>query len=263
MKRLPCLTAGLIGLVIGCDTPVAPDKHCSALSLTSSTAMVNVADSVDVRAVRVSGCIERFPAGAQWLSSDSSILRVVGTSDSTAVVHGLRSGEGQVFLILRDVPRTFALGLRSELRRDVSASFQTSGLTYTLEDVGYGWQTSIPVTYTNHTGQPVYIVNCNGATHLRLERWTGHSWEVEWSPAIPACLSPPIAVAAGNTLTMTIQLFGAYPGSNLYPKFATGKPSGVFRLTWNDLLTSFDANARPFGERLPLEMRISNRFEIR
>lgn len=38
---------------------------------------------------------------------------------------------------------------------------------------------------------------------------------------------------------------------------------GTYRIVWYGVLRSFDRDARPFGEELPVEMRVSNEFVVR
>ena len=79
---------------------------------------------------------------------------------------------------------------------------------------------------------------------------------------MPLCLSPPIIIAAGQAYQGTLQLFAGLPTNNVYPKFDTPQISGQYRLLWSGLLSSYDADAHPFGESLPLEQRISNSFRL-
>jgi hypothetical protein len=145
--------------------------------------------------------------------------------------------------------------------RDQSALFQTDSLHYTLRASPAGYQATIGVAFTNKTGRTAYIVNCNGSTSMVLERLVDGRWRSVWSPLIPLCLSAPITVAAGLTYQTRIGVFGGYPESNVFPKFDIPDPTGVYRAVWRDVLSTYQ-DRLPFGDPLPLESRISNRFSL-
>ncbi len=263
MKAMIWLPLCFLGAAVGCEGPAELTTECSEFVVSTTSATLEVGDSAEVSASRDSRCRRAIPPGFVWQSSDSAVISVSPTSDSTAFVHALGSGEAVITWLVPGSPSAPSVAVRSELSRETNASFQTSSLAYTLVDIGFGWQMRIPVAYTNRTSQPVYIVNCSGATFVALEKRTQYGWQYEWSAFIPLCLSPPIIVPAGVTYNMTVDVFGGYPQGNTYPKFANGKLKGVFRLVWSDFLTSFDDRARPFGDKLPIELRRSNQFEIR
>lgn len=148
------------------------------------------------------------------------------------------------------------------LQRDMTKSFQTDTLTVTLVSTTEGLTGDIAYSFANHTAQPVYIVNCNGATDLRLEKQVNAQWVTAWGPAVPACLSPPIIVQPEHTYRDVVEVFSGHPTNNLYPKFSVDDVPGVYRLVWRDVLHTFDPNTYPFGEALPLDKRISNMFYL-
>jgi hypothetical protein len=56
-------------------------------------------------------------------------------------------------------------------------------------------------------------------------------------------------------------VFGAYPNTNVVPKFFATIP-GTYRIVWTDALSSYQDGGGPFGTQLPFEQRVSNRFAV-
>ncbi len=149
------------------------------------------------------------------------------------------------------------------LMRDAGAPFQTDRLSYTLVTTPAGIEGQIAYVLTNHTGGPIFIVNCNGATSLNLEKQVGDRWVRAWGPVIPTCLSAPIVVEPEQEYRDVVHVFGGHPASNMDPKFTVDLVPGVYRLVWHDVLRTYDHNAFPHhGEALPMEQRISNHFRL-
>lgn len=151
---------------------------------------------------------------------------------------------------------------QEQITRDVGALFQTDSLRYTLRAQSIGFDGEIGLTFTNRTGGTVYIVNCNEATAVSLEKRVAGQWETVWSPPIPLCLSQPITIAAGATYRTRIWIFGGYPGVNSYPKFSTTDIAGEYRAVWGQVLSSYQSDSLPFGTPLPTDRRVSNRFML-
>jgi hypothetical protein len=145
--------------------------------------------------------------------------------------------------------------------RDSLALFQTDSMHYSVKTSGSWYQTTIDVVFTNRTGRTAFFVNCNGATSLRLEKFVEGQWQYVWSPLLPACLSAPITVAAGASYRSTVQVVAGIPGTNTAPHFATTDLTGVFRLVWLNLVYDYQSSL-PWGEPLPLDARVSNRFHV-
>jgi hypothetical protein len=148
------------------------------------------------------------------------------------------------------------------LTRDVAALFQTSSLRYTARMTPSGIDFTVPFTFTNRTGGPAYFVNCDGVTGLALEKWVHSQWEDVWGPIINGCLSPPIVVRPDLQQEGIVFVTASYLGSNAYPQFGTDEVEGVYRFVWREVLRDYDTSRRPLGELLPLDRRISNRFEL-
>jgi len=145
---------------------------------------------------------------------------------------------------------------------DSEVAFRTDRTSYALEATEMGVRVDIPFSYTNRTGQDVYVVNCNGIAPPLLEKWAEGRWEIAWVPMVPDCLSPPIVIRDGSAHRDTLRVFAGYGSVDIYPEFQIGERAGRYRLVWERVLWSFDAGAYPFGEKLPSELRISNDFTI-
>jgi hypothetical protein len=145
--------------------------------------------------------------------------------------------------------------------RDSAALFQTDSLAYVLRADATTFDGAVGVTLTNRTGATLYIMNCGGSTGVTLEKRVSGQWQGVWSPGVLACLSPPITVSSGGTYRTNIRVSGGFPQSNLYPQLATADVAGEYRLVWRSVLSSYQ-DPLPFGEPLPLEWRVSNRFTL-
>jgi hypothetical protein len=144
---------------------------------------------------------------------------------------------------------------------DGAALFRTDSLAYTLRAGATGYEATIGVTFTNRSGGTAYFVNCRGATGVSLEKLVDGQWTAVYSPVINQCLSAPITVAAGATHRTQIAVSAGLPGSNVYPQFTVADVSGEYRAVWHHVLRSYQ-DRLPFGDPLPLESRISNRFSL-
>lgn len=184
--------------------------------------------------------MRRLPKYVASLLAASALSAVVACGDQIAVSE--------------PVPDT-------SLLRDAAASFQTDSLAYTLRAGSVGYEGRVGVTLTNRSGRTAYIVNCNGATAVSFEKLVEGRWQAVWEPPIPACLSAPITVPAGETYRTSVYVFSGYPGTNWHPQFAGTEIAGVYRAVWHNVLRSFQPQL-PFGEPLPLEARVSNRFAL-
>jgi hypothetical protein len=141
-------------------------------------------------------------------------------------------------------------------------SIVTDQLSYRLTPEGEWLAVTIPATFTNRTGAAVYLLNCNGGFDKTLERWNGSVWVTAWEGGSGDCLSDPIVIGPGESLSRQLHVLGAAPGSNSYPQFDVANPSGAYRLVWYDLLSSFQRDASPYGPPISLEFRVSNTFDL-
>ncbi len=144
--------------------------------------------------------------------------------------------------------------------RDPGALLQTSALRYELRRDELGWRVTIPYTFRNDTGGPVYLPNCGGDIRPLLQVERNGAWFDAWRPFTERCQSPPVVILAGDTLADTLRVFGAPAGSNLVPAFAFEDVEGVYRLLWYQAVSSTEEGAADPDAPLPLAERISNRF---
>lgn len=143
------------------------------------------------------------------------------------------------------------------------ASFQTDSATYTLHATSTGYEGDIGVVFTNPGPAPVYVVNCNGATGWRLERWTSGAWRSVWSPILPACLSEPIVIQGRAQYRVVARISDCGFLGACAPRL-TDLPRGEpHRLVWTLFVTAYDARGPSWGSPLPDERRTSNTFTLR
>lgn len=138
-----------------------------------------------------------------------------------------------------------------------AAPVRTDRSSYVLTNGPQGPEATIVATLRAPADKPVYIVNCNGATGVTLQRKVGDSWEYAWAIAMNACLSPAIVVPPGGEHTARIYLH-EHSGAVVYPQRARMLESGTYRVVWSGVLTAFDPKKEGFGgPELPLEQRVS------
>lgn len=118
------------------------------------------------------------------------------------------------------------------------------------------------VTTMHAKDKALYVTNCNGAMSNGLERRVGDAWVAAWGAVTNSCLSEPIVIPAGGQRTEPIVLRpGA--GAVIYPREARQLiEPGTYRVVWHGVYTSYDPNARPFGDEVPLEQRASAPFVV-
>jgi hypothetical protein len=137
-----------------------------------------------------------------------------------------------------------------------AAPIRTDRSHYVLTNGPQGPETTIVATLRAPADRALYIVNCNGATGVTLQRKVGEEWVWAWVISMNACLSPPIVVRAGGEHTAGIYVHER-SGGVVYPNGGRMIESGTYRVVWTGVLTAFDPNARGFGPELPLEQRVS------
>ncbi|TVP46736.1 MAG: hypothetical protein EA350_06475 [Gemmatimonadales bacterium] len=146
---------------------------------------------------------------------------------------------------------------------DAGSWLTTDASSYVLESDGVGLRTVIGLSFTNPSSQPMYIVNCRGGLNTTLEKRVNGEWVHYWSPALLMCLSPPIVVEPGETLTRSLSIWGALPGSNAGPAWASADVEGTYRMVLGSLVWNYSAGGQPFGDAVPVELRTSNAFTLR
>jgi hypothetical protein len=153
--------------------------------------------------------------------------------------------------------------------RDTSAIDTTAGpeLMRTVGEVtmrreGEWYRAVIPYTYTNRTGDSVYLTNCNGDVSPSLQRRVDGKWTGWWYPVMNECLSPPVVIAPGAVYRDSLGIMLGRQDREVYEQLVAARSLEV-RLDWQQALTSFSAEKYPFGPQLPLEQRVSNAFTLR
>lgn len=136
-----------------------------------------------------------------------------------------------------------------------AAPIRTDRSSYVLTNGSQGPETTIVATLRAPADQTLYILNCNGASGLSLQRRSGDEWVYSWVAGMNACMSAPIVVPPGGEHTGRLYL---HERAGAVPEPVGGKlVSGTYRVVWTGVLTSFDANAGGYGPELPIEQRVS------
>lgn len=155
-----------------------------------------------------------------------------------------------------------------------SAVDRTAGLrvdreVYTLRPDGAMERASIAFTYVNARPDTLYHPTCRPSggkptVQVAVQKRIDGSWRPAWSQALPQCLSVPIVIPPGGTFADTLDLV-LHLQDTLHHPLLTPRADldGEFRLVWHELLSSYDAAARPFGEEIPLDARVSGAFRLR
>lgn len=158
-----------------------------------------------------------------------------------------------------DVESPFAVGEDGlpEVERDLSTPTQTESLRYTLEAEA-GWlRAEIPHVYTNPTGQPVEIVNCNAVIATTLEKHHDGAWVEAWHPVVSLCRSADIVIEPGEAYQDTLRLAAGFQGTNNGTKFQVQPITGVYRLRWDLVYRDSDSEVQ-----IQTEHRVSNPFVL-
>jgi hypothetical protein len=133
---------------------------------------------------------------------------------------------------------------------------------YLLQQDGSGYSVTIGYAYTNRTGGPVYLSNCNGDVSPAVQRLEGGEWQVAWSPVMNECLSLPVVIPDSGAYRNSVRLFVSPQDGDTYTDFLSERKGNVYRLIWGQAYSSFDMNGYPFGEPLPLDQKVSNAFRL-
>ncbi len=152
--------------------------------------------------------------------------------------------------------------VEQSLTRDSSAQFQTDSLAYTLNAGVIGYDASLIIVYANSATSIAYFDNCNGATGVRFEKLVGSEWQAAWSPNVPLCYSPPIAVLPGRTHLFHVDVFAGYPDCQCGPRFLTPDIPGVYRAVWSVGFPTDPASTSVAGGTRTLVRGVSNRFML-
>jgi hypothetical protein len=156
-----------------------------------------------------------------------------------------------------------AEGLVPAVSRDLTAAIQTDQLLVSLN--GYGqFLKGQPIRATIYNPRPdtSFIVNCNGATALALEKQYGTEWRMAWVAAVPGCGSAAIVIAPGGHYDAVFDISGGTFGSNVVPQFGVAYIPGVYRMVFSRIVSSFSMSSPISGTPIAVELRRSNPFAI-
>lgn len=170
--------------------------------------------------------------------------------------------------LLRAAAMVATVGCESTIPAVVEdTALVTHGTSFRIEREGGGRHTwyggRIPYSFTNRTGSNVYLPNCRGGFHVRLEMEKAGEWVRIWSPVLLGCLSPPIVIEPDEVYETTLHVVGCLEGKCAPRLVLPPSSSTPVRILWGDALSSYDEDGDPFGELIPLEERISNRFTLK
>ena len=160
-----------------------------------------------------------------------------------------------------------ALGCELTTPEVKDTALVTDGTSFRLDTVTVGgnlWYLGeIPYSFTNRTGSTVYIPNCRGSFIVSLEMQESGERVRAWTAIPPLCLSAPIVIESSEVWETTLTVGGCVVG-NCAPRIRLPRTAFTrYRIVWHEALSSYDPNGPPWGERIPLEERVSNRFTLR
>lgn len=156
-------------------------------------------------------------------------------------------------------------------RADASGAhpIRTGHDTYAFTRDGDWERTRIDFGYDNGGPDTLYQATCraNGVgdpgLSMAVQRRVEDRWETAWVPILLACLSEPIVVPPGSTYRDTLEVTLHPQDSTLQPLLNTEVDiEGTYRLLWQGLLRSYDAESYPFGEEVAESLRVSNAFRL-
>jgi hypothetical protein len=139
---------------------------------------------------------------------------------------------------------------------------QTDSVFYALRPDGPGWATTIGFSYRNSDSDTVYVVNCNGAILMNLQKRVAGEWIDSWYAEGNDCLSPPVVIPPGEVFRGEIAVWGGEPGNSSFNTFRLTPIDGEYRLLWHRPVYHYNPRQGSFGDTLPLEGRVSNPFTL-
>jgi hypothetical protein len=143
------------------------------------------------------------------------------------------------------------------------SGLRTNATSYVLEPDWVGLKTVIGIRFTNPSPQTMYIVNCRGGLGTTLEKRVNGAWVPYWAPVLMMCLSEPIIVKPGETLTRDVPVWGALPGNNAGPEWASANVEGTYRMVLGNVVWNYTTEGQRFGDPVPQALLTSNEFTLR
>lgn len=140
---------------------------------------------------------------------------------------------------------------------------------FTLRPDGVAERASIPFVYRNEGPDTLYHPTCRDESGrpghaIGLQRPVDGEWTDVWFPVLNECLSDPVIILPGERHSGTVEIW-LHPQDSVHAVHLTPASdlSGPFRLVWLHLLRTYDPEAYPFGEEIPLTERVSGSFTLR
>jgi len=177
-----------------------------------------------------------------------------GVDETPAFAPGRFSVRQAAFLIGLVSLLSSSCAREAKPTRPAEAPIVTDRERYELQPGPFGYEGTIVASFTAPKDTTAYIVHCNGAISWGLQRLVEGRWDNAWVAVTNACLSPPIVVPGNGAYTDTLTIVSSGDQGAIEP--------GMYRVAWFNILTSFDPEARPFGEELPIERRVSKPIAI-
>ena len=148
-------------------------------------------------------------------------------------------------------------------RQSSEALVRTQGSEFQLSVSDGMLKGRVPYTYRNTLADTLYIVNCRGFVAASIQKKSGNTWTDFWSPIVLSCLSAPVKIAPGASLSGVAEIYGSRPGTNTFPTLPTGDLTGTYRLLISPVVHNYNDRGQGFGDPVPLEQRVSNEFRLR
>lgn len=123
-------------------------------------------------------------------------------------------------------------------KAEPAAPITTDRARYTLQEGPYGPETTIVSTYTAPPERAVYLVNCNGASPMGLQRQVGNEWVLMWNIEMNACASAPIVIPPGGRHTGTFTAASGVDALVESRRTDTRLDPGTYRVIWHGLTAS-------------------------
>jgi hypothetical protein len=147
------------------------------------------------------------------------------------------------------------------LRERSPEPIRTDSSAYLLHFDDPGWTTRIGFSY-RAASDTVYIVNCNGAILMNLQKLEVGGWTDAWYAEGDQCLSPPIVVPPNTEFKGEAVIWGAEAVQRSYNTLRVPAIDGEYRLVWNQPVHHYDPGPGSFGDTLALANRVSNQFTL-
>lgn len=143
-------------------------------------------------------------------------------------------------------------------------SIRTDRSRYAINDSAGIARLTIPLSYRNETGRPVYMPTCRGVQPPRLEKRVGERWIVAYVPIVSYCQGVPLSVRPGDSFNYTMNIVAGMPGTSYAPRFIVAEVPGTYRVLWEVFagVQGDERQAVPVKDLLPAEWRISNEFQL-